>query len=157
MELTTQQLAERAGVTEQAVLKALRDGRISGTKIDRQWWFPADCVEAFAEKPTDPEGLYHRGIEAKTKMAEAKLALIELQLERERGELISREVVRAEFEEAALDCRNALLAVPAIVAAELSGYGGNPAAIERRLREVIEAALLRASEQPTEDALDGWS
>jgi phage terminase Nu1 subunit (DNA packaging protein) len=145
-------LAEMAGVTISAITKARQNGRITGIKKGREWFYDTIEAERLGEN-AKPESLGDRAYLAKTRKLEAEAELAELQLAKAKGILIEALDAENDARTAAMNARTKLLSIPSRVAAELSGL--EPAQIQARLTQVIRECLSELGTSLVEEATDG--
>jgi FtsZ-binding cell division protein ZapB len=96
--LTAKQAADEVGRTKAGILKAIRTGRLSGTKDDKGEWQidPAELFRVYQHTPTDSRKsepahtTETAGLTVELAAVRDKLATLEHERQRERGQLESQ-------------------------------------------------------------------
>jgi hypothetical protein len=96
--LTAKQAADETGKSKATILKAIKTGRLSGSKDDKGEWQidPAELFRVYQHAPTDSQSsapahtTEHGGLSVELAAVRDKLATLEHERQRERGQLESQ-------------------------------------------------------------------
>jgi len=96
--LTAKQAADETGKTKATILKAIKTGRLSGSKDHKGEWQidPAELFRVYQHTPTDSPNsapahtTEHSGLSVELAAVRDKLATLEQERQRERGQLESQ-------------------------------------------------------------------
>lgn len=163
--LSQSDYARRRGISQPAVAKLIRQGKLDGAfkKIGRKYWInpekadavlamfenparsrpPPDPIAPIVEDPGPAQSLAGELIsfaEAARREKVARAALLELDLKRQRGELIKKEKVEAVAAKIATVVRVGVEAIPAKVAPKVAGLTA-PGEVARLLQRELKTVL----------------
>lgn len=96
--LTAKQAADQTGKTKATILKAIKTGRLSGSKDGKGEWQidPAELFRVYQHTPTDSQNsapahtTEYSGLSVELAAVQDKLATLEQERQRERGQLESQ-------------------------------------------------------------------
>lgn len=138
--LTKEELAERLGITTRSVTNYVQEGMPQRTKSGRPVYSWPDCREWWTKKIREDgrstreaagdEDRKEQMAEARLRTALAEAEAAELDLAERRGQLVTVDFMRGEFERMAQALRARLLALPTAWAARL---GACETTIDRQL------------------------
>lgn len=145
--MTRREYAERRGCTVQAVGKAIRQGRI---EVTADGLIDPEVADILWRRRTDPAqsarasarsaGPAQDGLDASRARREAAMAeLAELELARQRGDLVRVADVERQLAARIIGLREALLAIPDRIGPAATGL--TAAEVSRELRKELEHAL----------------
>ncbi len=109
------EVAQQAGVTKSAISHARTAGRIHGEKRGREWFFPVETVDFFANSPrnlmlkTADKDLGLELLKANIRKVTAEAEMKEMESAKMRGTLVDYEEIMNKFKNAVLNARAKML------------------------------------------------